>query len=360
MAGAIPETEFDRRLGAKPPVHLAVEGLRVVYQSRRGPVAAVDGVSFEVRPGMVLGLVGESGCGKSTVVKALMRLLPDSARVGGRVLLDGRDILAMDARALRRVRWNQIALITQSAMNALDPVIRVGDQIVESIRAHEEVGRATAWARAETLFALVGLPPGRLEDYPHQFSGGMRQRAVIAMALSLNAGLLLADEPTTALDPIMQDQIMARIRRIKEVLHRSMILVTHDVGLVAENCDSVAVMYAGRIVESGPASEVLVRPSHPYTIGLHNAFPRMPAEGERRPPLISIAGALPDLLAPPAGCRFAPRCPFATDRCRAEDPALRPAAPGQAAACHHAAQAGEFRRLGALPETWKAMAEAVR
>lgn len=352
------ETPLDRRLSEKPPVRLSVEGLQVTYRTRQGPFRAVDGVSFEVKPGAVLGLVGESGCGKSTVVKALMRLLPESARTEGRVLLDDEDLLAMDERALRRVRWTRVALITQSAMNALDPVIRVGDQIVESIRAHESVDHATAWGRAQSLFALVGLPPQRLRDFPHQFSGGMRQRAVIAMALSLNAGLLLADEPTTALDPIMQDQIMSRIRAIQERLHRSMVLVTHDIGLVAENCNDVAVMYAGQIVEKGPTAKVLVSAHHPYTIGLHNAFPRMPEEGEERPPLISIAGGLPNLLDPPTGCRFAPRCPFATERCKVEPPRLQAIAPGHEAACHYAEQAEDFRRRAALPETWKREAAA--
>jgi oligopeptide/dipeptide ABC transporter ATP-binding protein len=349
----IGETDLDRTLDAKPPVHLSVRDLSVTFATPRGPFQAVAGVSFEVRPGTVLGLVGESGCGKSTVIKAIMRLLPESARTGGQVLLDDADVLALDARGLRRVRWTQIALITQSAMNALDPVIRVGDQIVESIRAHVEVPREAAWARAEALFALVGLPAHRLQEYPHQFSGGMRQRAVIAMALSLNAGLLLADEPTTALDPIMQDQIMSRIRRIQDLLHRSMILVTHDIGLVAENTQTVAVMYAGQIVERGPTQVVLSQPLHPYTIGLQNAFPRMPDEGEARPPLISIAGGLPNLLSPLPGCRFAPRCPFATDRCRAEPPPLREPAPVHAAACHYAEQAAEFRVRAADPATWR-------
>ena len=344
--------DLDARLEAKPPVELVVEDLSVTYATPRGPFRAVDGIGFEVRPGSVLGLVGESGCGKSTVVKALLRLLPDSARSGGRVLLDGADLLAMDARALRRVRWSQIALVTQSAMNALDPVLRVGDQIVESIRAHEPVSRETAWARAARLFALVGLPPERLREFPHQFSGGMRQRAVIAMALSLNAGLLLADEPTTALDPIMQDQIMGRIRAIQDRFHRSMILVTHDIGLVAENCDMVAVMYAGRIVERGPARVVLTEPLHPYTMGLRNAFPRMPEEGEARPPLISIAGGLPNLLQPPQGCRFAARCPFAVDRCHTQAPALAEPAPGHAVACHRAAEAPVFRAAAVQPATW--------
>ena len=345
--------ELEARLAEKPPVRLAVEDLSVTYRTQAGPFRAVDGVSFAVEPGSVLGLVGESGCGKSTVVKALMRLLPESAALGGRALLDGEDLLTMSPKALRRARWNRVALITQSAMNALDPVLRVGDQIEESIRAHEAVDRTVAWERAARLFDLVGLPPQRLHEYPHQFSGGMRQRAVIAMALSLNAGLLLADEPTTALDPIMQDQIMSRIRTIQARLHRSMILVTHDIGLVAENCDSVAVMYAGKVAEKGPVGEILLKPRHPYTIGLHNAFPRMPEEGEGRPPLISIAGGLPNLLKPPPGCRFANRCPFATDRCTAEAPATRTLGPGHEVACHYAEQAEEFRRLAQNPETWK-------
>lgn len=350
--GQMEETDFDRKLHKKPPVELSVRNLKVAYKTSRGPFRAVDGISFDVRPGGVLGLVGESGCGKSTVVKALMRLLPDGTDVTGEVLLDGHDILAMSDRELRNTRWNKISLVTQSAMNSLDPVICIGDQIVESIRAHEKVSKDVAWSRAETLFDMVGLPKGRLTEYPHQFSGGMRQRAVIAMALSLNAGLLLADEPTTALDPIMQDQIMARIRRIQDLLHRSMILVTHDIGLVAENCDTVAVMYAGKVVETGPVKEVLVTPEHPYTIGLHNAFPRMLEEGQDRPPLISIAGGLPNLLDPPPGCRFQNRCPFATDICGQVEPPLRETSAGRLSACHHTEKAAEFRKVACRPETW--------
>lgn len=356
--GQMEETDFDRRLHTKPSVELSVRNLKVAYKTARGPFRAVDGISFDVRPGGVLGLVGESGCGKSTVVKALMRLLPDGTDVAGEVLLDGVDVLAMSERELRKTRWNKISLVTQSAMNSLDPVICIGDQIVESIRAHEKVSKDIAWSRAETLFDLVGLPAARLREYPHQFSGGMRQRAVIAMALSLNAGLLLADEPTTALDPIMQDQIMARIREIQDLLHRSMILVTHDIGLVAENCDTVAVMYAGKVVEAGPVSEVLVSPEHPYTIGLHNAFPRMLEEGQDRPPLISISGGLPNLLDPPKGCRFQSRCPFATDLCSQQEPSLRETAPGRRAACHHVEQAPAFREVAGRPETWAPALEA--
>ncbi len=340
-------------LDARPPVRLEVRGLSVTYRTERGPFRAVDDVSFDVAPGSNLGLVGESGCGKSTAVKALMRLLPDGATVGGQVLLDGRDLVGLGARELRKVRWTQIALVTQSAMNSLDPVFRVGDQIVESIRAHVDVPRAVAWARAEELFAFVGLPAARLKEFPHQFSGGMRQRAVIAMALSLNAGLLLADEPTTALDPIMQDQILSRIRAIQQRLHRSMILVTHDIGVVAETCEQVAVMYAGKVVEYGPARQVLARPLHPYTMGLQNAFPRLPeVEGERLP-MISISGSLPNLLTPPPGCRFANRCPFATEICRTAAPVLAGPDAAHTAACHHIDRAEAFRAAALKPETWR-------
>jgi len=339
-------------LESKPPVRLQVQDLSVTYSTSKGPVRAVSQINFDVEPGTNFGLVGESGCGKSTVVKSLMRLLPDSAKVGGKVLLDGKDVLAMDRKALAAVRWTQIALVTQSAMNSLDPVFTVGDQIVESIRAHVDVSYAVAWARAEQMFAMVGLPAERLREYPHQFSGGMRQRAVIAMAFSLNAGLLLADEPTTALDPIMQDQIMSRIRDIQQRLHRSMVLVTHDIAVVSETCETVAIMYAGRIVEMGPTRDVLNKAYHPYTMGLQNAFPRIRAQGESKPPLISISGGLPDLLHPPKGCRFESRCPFSTERCRAEDPELRPVGTVMAA-CHHIDRAEEFRRAALKAETWR-------
>ena len=346
-----------RQLEAKPPVDLEVRDLSVTYRTARGPFHAVDGVSFTVRAGSNVGLVGESGCGKSTVVKALMRLVPDDARLGGRVLLDGLDLIPLTERELQKVRWTRIALVTQSAMNSLDPVYRIGDQIVESIHAHVDGPRSVAWERARELFALVGLPPARLEEYPHQFSGGMRQRAVIAMALSLNAGLLLADEPTTALDPITQDQILGRLRAVQEQLRRSMILVTHDIAVVAENCDSVAVMYAGRIVERGPTTEVLTRALHPYTMGLQNAFPRMPKRDGRRRPLVSIPGGLPNLMHPPSGCRFVRRCPFATERCEREDPILPPDDGSHVAACHHADRAAEFRAAAVRPETWKTRGE---
>ncbi|ORE94205.1 oligopeptide/dipeptide ABC transporter ATPase [Stappia sp. 22II-S9-Z10] len=349
--------ELNARLAAKPAAELRVDGLSVTYNTARGPFHAVEDVGFTVPAGTNLGLVGESGCGKSTVVKALMGLLPEGTGLTGRALLDGDDILGLTDDALRDVRWNRIALITQSAMNSLDPVYSIGDQIVEAIRAHEPIGRATAWARAEEMFALVGLPAARLTEFPHMFSGGMRQRAVIAMALALNAGMLLADEPTTALDPIMQSQIMARIRGIHAHMRRSMVLVTHDIAVVAETCETTVVMYAGKVVESGPTGQVLGRPLHPYTMGLQNAFPRLPVRGAPRQPLISIPGVVPNLASPPPGCRFAGRCPFAADLCRTTPPPVAAAGPQQAA-CHFTDRAEEFRAAAALPETWRKMRAA--
>lgn len=337
------------RLQERPPVDLRIEDLRVRYRVAQGYLAAVDGVSLEVEPGDSLGLVGESGCGKTTVAKAVLRLLPEDAEVDGKVLLDGDDLLTMSGRQLQKVRWTKLALITQSAMNALDPVYRIGDQIVESIFAHEAMSKEAAWKRAEELFTWVGIPTERLRDYPHQFSGGMRQRAVIAMALSLSAGLLFADEPTTALDSIMQDQILGRIRSLQEELRRSLILVTHDMAVVAETCASLAVMYAGRIVESGPTRTVLSDPFHPYTMGLRNAFPTLHGQ---RGQLISIPGNLPDLIDPPRGCRFASRCPFSTDRCLEEDPPLIEVGPGRRSACHYPDEAERFREEAAELSTW--------
>ena len=333
----------------KPPVHLRVDDLRVQYRVEGGYLEAADGIMLELRPGQSLGLVGESGCGKTTVAKAILRLLPDDALVDGRVLLDDEDVLRMSNKVLRSVRWTKLAMVSQSAMNSLDPVYRVGDQIVESIVTHEKMSKKEAWRRAEGLFALVGIDPERLRNYPHQFSGGMRQRAVIAMALSLNAGLLIADEPTTALDSIMQDQVLARIHRLQKELNRSMILVTHDIAVVAENCQALAVMYAGRIVETGPIAAVLAAPFHPYTMGLRNAFPTISEEQQQ---LISIPGNLPSLINPPEGCRFAARCPFSTEHCERVDPPLVQVGEGHFSACHYPAQVDEFRSRTTERRTW--------
>ena len=333
------------------PVRLEVDDLRISYATSDGHVRAVDGISFHLYPGDRMGLVGESGCGKSSVVKALLKLLPDSASVRGEVRIDDENLYAMSEAELRRIRWQKISLVTQSAMNALDPVFTVGEQIVESITAHRNMKKSVSWRRAEELFEMVGLPPERLRHYPHQFSGGMRQRAVIAMAMSLNPGLLLADEPTTALDVIMQDQILSRLSRIHEELGQSILLVTHDVSVVIETCESVMVMYAGKIVERGPTAVVFALPSHPYTMGLKNALAQI--SGEPRKP-ISIPGRPPSPLAPPNGCRFAPRCPFSTEECQNLEPPLIDLGSGHYAACHYVDKATQLRELATEQETWNA------
>jgi peptide/nickel transport system ATP-binding protein len=242
-------------------------------------------------------------------------------------------------------------MVTQSALNALNPVLRVGDQIAEAILAHRQVSRAEAWGRTQDLLAMVGVAPERARDYPHQFSGGMRQRAIIAMALALDPPLVLADEPTTALDVVVQDQIFRSLRELQARLGFSLLLVTHDLALVIENCERVAVMYAGEIVEAGPTRDVIRRPAHPYTLGLKNALPRL---GSREEP-IAIPGGPPDLVDPPAGCRFAARCPFVVPRCRTEPPPLTSIDAGRQARCHRAAEIDALAPLAALPQTWDAL-----
>ncbi len=328
---------------------LEVRDLTVAYRTAAGEARAVDGVSFSIEPGQYLGIVGESGCGKSTIAKAIMGILPENARTSGAILSEGQNLLALDRAALNRIRWRRIAMVPQSAMHALDPVYRVGAQIAEAIEAHAPMDRAALQRRLEALFELVGLSPARLADHPHQLSGGMRQRAMIAMAMALDPDLIVADEPTTGLDVIVQDQILLRIKEIQERLGKAMLLITHDIAVVSENCDQVVVMYAGRVMERG-SHAVLDQPFHPYTVGLVNAFPDL--EGEARD-LIAIPGAPPSLLDPPRGCRFHARCPFAVERCAVEEPPLQPVAPGHVAACHRLADIAEIRARGADPATWR-------
>ena len=314
-------------------------------------IRAVDGVSFEVRAGGNFGIVGESGCGKSTVAKALLRILPATAEIpSGEVRLEGRNLLAEPEAEMRKVRGKRISMITQSALNALDPVATVGHQVAEAIRLHEKVGAAEAMRRTHALFEMVGLDPGRHRDYPHQFSGGMRQRVIIAMALALNPSVIIADEPTTALDLVVQDQIFAQIQQLRGDGSYSMILITHDISLIAENCDRVAVMYGGRIMEIGDSVSIFTRPCHPYTMGLQNAVPAV--RGPKKT-LISIPGTPLSLDVPMTGCRFCDRCPFATDRCREEDPPPRAISTGHLIACHYGEKAEEFREAAARPETWR-------
>ena len=298
---------------------LRVSDLSMHYQTRQGEVKAVDGVSFDLFRGQVLGLVGESGCGKTSVAISLMRLLPDNARlVAGQVLLDGQDLVTMGLEEVRKYRGRRISMIFQAAMNSLDPVYRVGDQIREAIETHDpEVTVREAREKIAQLFQLVGLDPDLTERYPHEYSGGMRQRAVIAMSLACQPDVVIADEPTTALDVIVQDRILRRLKEIQRDLQMSMIYITHDIAVVAEVTDRIGVMYAGKLVEMGDTEDVFKNPIHPYTSALLSVFPSI--RGEKRP-LVTLAGEPPNLIDPPQGCRFHPRCPYATEVCRREEP----------------------------------------
>ena len=317
----------------RPRPLLEVDGLSLNYRTRQAEVLAVREVSFQLARGESLGLVGESGCGKTSVANCLMRLLPDNARISaGRVMLDGQDILLMSEEDMRLHRWKRIAMVFQAAMNVLDPVYRVGHQIVEAIEAHGvEDTDAGARERVARLFRMVGLDPQLMERYPHEFSGGMRQRAVIAMALSCDPDLIIADEPTTALDVIVQDRILRELKGIQQELGMSVIYISHDIAVVAEVTDTVGVMYAGRLVEMGDTADIFRTPIHPYTAALMSAFPSV--VGERRP-LASLPGEPPNLADPPPGCPFHPRCAHATEVCRTQYPP-QVSRGGQWAACWH-------------------------
>jgi peptide/nickel transport system ATP-binding protein len=329
---------------------LTVEDLRIEYDTPAGTVRAVDGVSFTIDDGVNYGLSGESGCGKSTIADAILGLLPDAARVtGGRIEFDGRDLRSLSEREIRDLRWEEIAYIPQSAMDALDPVMSVGDQIIQTIRTNRHVSADSARSWARDLFETVGLDPDRTGDYPHEFSGGMRQRVVIAMALALEPDLIIADEPTTGLDVIVQDKIMAEIVEMGRRLDGSFLLITHDVGTVAETCEEFSLLYGGRVMERGSTENVLLNPTNPYTMGLKNAFLR---GGDAESP-IAIPGSPPDLTEEPAGCAFEPRCPFATAECREERPELASVpVRNQRSACHRLSEAGTLRREAADPATW--------
>ncbi len=311
---------------------LSLAGLTVQI----GDARPVDGIDLQVMAGETLGIVGESGSGKSLTLRAILRLLPPTARTSGAVLWRGRDLLPLPEAALSRTRGGEIAMVFQEPMTALNPVLTIGLQITEGLRAHLGLRGEAARRRAAELLDLVGIPDAarRLRSYPHEFSGGMRQRAMIAIALASGPKLLLADEPTTALDVTIQDQILTLLSRLKDELAMSLVIVTHDLGVVAATCDRVAVLYAGRVMETGPVETVLRRPTHAYTLGLLRS---MPDGAHARQRLSGIGGSPPDMRAIPPGCRFAPRCEFAVDACRSGEKVLTTVAPGQMSACIRAA-----------------------
>ncbi|MFT3972738.1 MAG: ABC transporter ATP-binding protein [Amaricoccus sp.] len=318
-----------------PAPVLEVSGLRTVFATRDGSVHAVNGVSFAVAEGEILGVVGESGSGKSVTMMSLMGLLPSPPAeiVGGSILYQGREVRDMTPREIRALRGGEVGFVFQDPMTSLNPVFTVGFQIMEPIRKHMGLSKAAARARAASLLALVGIPDAerRLDDYPHQFSGGMRQRVMIAMALSCDPKVLIADEPTTALDVTIQAQILEIVRELRERLGTGIVWITHDLGLVAGIADRVMVMYAGLIVEHGPVAEVFARPQHPYTRALLGTVPSVTEGRESR--LRTIEGQPPILMAAPTSCPFAPRCGHVLDRCRRENPPRIPLPAGNDVAC---------------------------
>jgi len=310
---------------------LDVRDLSVRYLTARGQVRAVDKVSFNVQPGEVVGLAGESGSGKSTIAHALLRILhPPAVITGGQALFEGRDIMAMDDPELEAFRWSKISIVFQSAMNALNPVMKIRDQITD-VMLHHGVDKSEAAQRAVDLFDLVGIEPARLDAYPHQLSGGMRQRAVIAIALALKPPMLIMDEPTTALDVVVQKDILEQITELRKKLGFSILFITHDLSLLVEISTHISIMYAGDIVEKAPARELFENPKHPYTLGLMNSFPSISGAKQK---LVGIPGSPPDLVAPPSGCKFHPRCAKAMPVCSQIAPVNRQLSADHSVACH--------------------------
>jgi peptide/nickel transport system ATP-binding protein len=325
-----------------PATLLELQHLTVEYGSAR----AVDGVDLAIHESEILGLAGESGCGKTTVANAVMQILRPPGRIaGGSILFRGEELVGRSAEELRRFRWRNVSMVFQSAMNALNPVMRVGDQFVDAMRAHERIDRGRALAQAAELLDLVGIDRSRLRSYPHELSGGMRQRVIIAIALALKPELIIMDEPTTALDVVVQREILQQVEALKRDFGFAVLFITHDLSLLLEFADRIAIMYAGEIVERAPAERLATNPEHPYTQGLLGSFPPLTGPMTR---LAGIPGAPPDLRNPPSGCRFHPRCPHCTrDRSElyvrqtTERPVLREVAPGHFVACHLVAGADE-------------------
>ena len=329
---------------ARQPL-LSVEDLRVEFWTQRGTVHAVNGISFDIAPGETLGIVGESGCGKSVTSLALMGILPRAGRItGGTAMFGDRDLFRLSDRELRRIRGRDIAMIFQDPMTSLNPVLTIGRQIREALEAHFDLGKGEANRRVADLLDQVGIPSSeiRLKDYPHQFSGGMRQRAMIAMALACEPKVLIADEPTTALDVTIQAQILDLLKRLVEDRETALILITHDLGVVAGMCERVNVMYAGMFMETGSADQLFSRPRHPYTLGLLQSVPRLDAE--RKTKLQPIEGSPRDMLRAPQACPFQPRCRFEVEQSSLEVPPLRELEPGHMVACFNPVPVEEWQR----------------
>ncbi len=312
---------------------LEVESLSVEFRINGNYFHAVNDVSFHIEAGETLGIVGESGCGKSVTSLALLRLLPKSARVGGNALYKGRNLLALEDRDMRQVRGNEVSMIFQEPMTSLNPVYKVGAQISEALRLHTDKSPRGAWRECTDMLRKVGIarPEAIMDGYPHQLSGGMRQRVMIAMAMVCNPQLLIADEPTTALDVTIQAQILDLMRKLSSDFGTSVLLITHDLGVVAEMCDRVAVMYAGQVVEQGSVDDIFYNPQHPYTRGLLNAIPKIDATAKER--LQPIEGNVPSLARMPQGCHFAPRCPLVFEKCLAQSPGLFAVGSGHLSRC---------------------------
>ena len=315
---------------------LEIKDLTIHFQTEEGNVKAVNGISFAVEQGKTLGLVGETGAGKTTTALGILRLVPEPGKIlSGSVTYKDSNILQMSEKDVQDLRGNEISMIFQDPMTALNPVMTVGDQIAEVILRHQKCTKTEAQERMMAMLDKVGISADRAGDYPHQFSGGMKQRIVIAIALACNPKLLLADEPTTALDVTIQAQVMRMVNDLKNEFGTSMVLITHDLGIVAESCDAVAIMYAGEIVEYGSLEDIFDRTSHPYTKGLFGSIPRLDLDTDRLQP---IQGLMPDPINLPTGCAFHPRCPYAMEKCAAENPAPVEVTPGHLVKCHHCAQ----------------------
>ncbi len=332
---------------------LDVANLRVHYKTKKGIAQAVDGVSFSVEAGQSVGLVGESGCGKSTMVNGIIRVMPKNAIIpSGKVVFGGQDLTCLAEKEMRKVRWREVSLVPQAAMDALNPVYPVEDAFIEVLTLKGGMTKKEARERTVELFTMVGLDPDRMRNFPHEYSGGMKQRAAIALALALKPKLVIADEPVTALDVIVQRQVLNELKRLRSELDLALIMITHDISVVVETCDKIVVMYAGKVVEKGNTQEVLKSPLHPYTMGLANAFPDLNQQDKL---LISIEGSPPNLLNPRPGCRFAPRCPFALERCRVEEPEYHQVddLSGQGAACFRISEATSLRDAAKEVRTWQ-------